>query len=239
MTGPWQLRVEERDEPRPSGDDVVVRIEATGICGSDFHGFTGQTGRRQAGQVMGHETVGYVDAVGPAVTDLPVGTLVTVNPVLSCDSCEVCASGNEQSCPHRTVIGVAPEVPAAFAEKLLVRRGNVVALDPAVDPEIGALVEPLAVGYHAAVRGGCRADDRVLIIGGGPIGQACLLATRRLGATSVAVSDVRPERRRLCESLGARTVDPDAGDLAGQVSTRPRRRRDPGHRRRGLDPDAR
>lgn len=218
MTAPWELRVEERDDPEPSGHEVVVRIEATGICGSDFHGFTGTTGRRQAGQIMGHETVGYVEAVGPDVDDLPLGTLVTVNPVLSCDRCDVCARGDEQSCPHRTVIGVAPEVSAAFAEKMLVRRSNVVPLDPSLNPEIGALVEPLAVGYHAASRGGCGPDDKVLIVGGGPIGQACLLACRRLGATSVVVSDVKPERRRLCETLGARTVDPAAGDLAAQVA---------------------
>ena len=218
MTGPWALEVQHRDDPRPSGDEVLVRVEATGICGSDFHGFTGQTGRRHSGQVMGHETVGYVESVGPEVADLAPGTLVTVNPMLSCDRCEVCASGNEQSCPNRVVLGVAPGLSAAFAEKMIVRRSNVVPLDPSIAPELGALVEPLAVGYHAAVRGGCRPDDRVLIVGGGPIGQACLLACRRLGATSIVVSDVRAERRTLCETLGARTVDPQAGDLAARVS---------------------
>ena len=218
MTAPWELRVEDRDDPQPSGDEVVVRIEATGICGSDFHGFTGQTGRRRPGQVMGHETVGYVDSVGSEVADLPRGTLVTVNPVLSCDRCDVCAAGNEQRCPNRTVIGVAPDVSAAFAEKMVVRRSNIVPLDPSLSPEIGALVEPLAVGYHAALRGGCGPDDRVLVVGGGPIGQACLLACRRLGATRVVVSDVKPERRRLCETLGARTVDPGNPGLAAHVA---------------------
>lgn len=216
MTGPWALEVQEIADPTPGPDEVVVRIAATGICGSDFHGFTGDTGRRHAGQVMGHETVGYVEALGAGVADpaLAPGALVTINPVLSCDACEVCASGNEQSCPNRKVIGVAPELVSAFADKIVVRASNVVPLAPGLDPELGALVEPLAVGYHAAVRGGCGAGDRVLVIGGGPIGQACFLAAQRLGASAVAVSDVNPLRRDLCASLGATVLDP-TGDGPG------------------------
>lgn len=215
MTGPWALDVQEIADPTPEPDEVVVRIEATGICGSDFHGFTGDTGRRQAGQVMGHETVGYVESVGPAAQGAPApGTLVTVNPVLSCDACEVCASGNEQSCPHRRVIGVAPELISAFADRIAVRASNVVALAAGLTPELGALVEPLAVGYHAAVRGGCGPADRVLVLGGGPIGQACLLAAQRLGAAAVAVSDVNGLRRQLCADLGAAVLDPVAAAAA-------------------------
>lgn len=216
MTGPWALEVAEIADPAPGPGDVVVRITATGICGSDFHGFTGDTGRRHAGQVMGHETVGYVEWVGAAVTDpgLSPGALVTINPVLSCDSCEVCAAGAEQSCPNRTVIGVAPQLVSAFAERVVVRASNVVPLAAGLDPDLGALVEPLAVGYHAAVRGACAPADRVLVIGGGPIGQACLLAAQRLGATAVAVSDVNPLRRDLCASFGARVIDPLAAARA-------------------------
>ena len=144
---------------------------------------------------MGHETVGHVAKVGRNVSDLMQGTCVTVNPVLSCDNCDVCRAGNEQSCPHRKVIGVAPDLSSAFAEYLLVRRSNVIVLTEGIDPELGALVEPLAVGFHAAARGGCSSEDTVLVIGGGPIGQAAFLATRRLGATRVAVSDINPTRR--------------------------------------------
>ena len=218
MTAPWELAVEEIDDPQPGSGEVVVDIIATGICGSDFHGFTGETGRRRAGQIMGHETVGRVAAWGSDVTGFAVGDLVTVNPVLSCDACEVCASGNEQSCPNRSVIGVTPTITSAFADRLLVRASNVVPLASGLAPELGALVEPLAVGYHAARRGAGTSSDRVLVIGGGPIGQAAYLGALRCGATSVVVSDVNPARRDLCAGLGAMVVDPSAGDLAGIVA---------------------
>ena len=213
MQAPWVLTVEEVSTPEPGPEDVLIKIVATGICGSDFHGFSGENGRRKPGQIMGHETVGHVVKVGGNVIDLVEGTCVTVNPVLSCDDCDVCRAGNEQSCPNRKVIGVAPELTSAFAEYLLVRRSNVIALAEGVAPELGALVEPLAVGYHAAARGGCSSQDTVLIIGGGPIGQAAYLAARRLGATRVAVSDPNPARRALCADLGAVVIDPSAKPL--------------------------
>jgi threonine dehydrogenase-like Zn-dependent dehydrogenase len=217
MQAPWVLKVEEVSTPEPGPDDVLVQITATGICGSDFHGFSGENGRRKPGQVMGHETVGHVAKVGRNVSDLAEGTCVTVNPVLSCDDCDVCRAGNEQSCPSRKVIGVAPELTSAFADYLLVRRSNVIALAEGVEPELGALVEPLAVGYHAASRGGCSSEDTVLVIGGGPIGQAAFLAARRLGATRVAVSDLNPTRRALCAELGAAVIDPSAKPLEESI----------------------
>ena len=119
MQAPWVLTVEEVSTPEPGPDDVLVKIAATGICGSDFHGFSGENGRRKPGQIMGHETVGHVAKVGDNVVDLVEGACVTVNPVLSCDDCDVCRAGNEQSCPNRKVIGVAPELTSAFAEYLL------------------------------------------------------------------------------------------------------------------------
>lgn len=218
LRGAYQIEVVELDTPIPGPDEVLVKIVATGICGSDFHGYSGENGRRHPGQVMGHETAGHVEVLGAAVTGLSVGQLVTVNPVLSCDACPVCAAGAEQSCPNRTVIGVAPLIVAAFADYLAVRASNVIPLDPALDPELGALVEPLAVGYHAAVRGGCQPDDRVLVIGGGPIGQSCLLAAGRLGVDHVVVSDLNPARRALVTELGAEAVDPsDPGAAARAV----------------------
>jgi len=219
LRGPYRIEVVEVDTPTPGPDEVLIKVVATGICGSDFHGYSGENGRRHPGQVMGHETAGHVHALGSDVTGLVEGQLVTVNPVLSCDRCEVCASGAEQSCPNRSVIGVAPDIVSAFADYLCVRASNVIALPDDLEPELGALVEPLAVGYHAAVRGSCGPDDRVLVLGGGPIGQSCLLAAQRLGVANVVVSDPNPARRALCEGLGARSVDPtaDGSDQAAEL----------------------
>lgn len=215
--GPWDLTVETVADPEVGPGEVLVRVEATGICGSDIHGFTGENGRRSPGQVMGHETVGRVERLGPGVDGPPVGAPVTVNPVLGCGQCPACAAGAEQSCPQRRILGVTPELVSSFADLLAVPAGNVVALPESMPIELGALVEPLAVGYHAAGRGDCSADDRVLVLGGGPIGQACVLAARRLGAQQVVVSEPDAHRRELAASLGAVGVDPTDGDLATTV----------------------
>lgn len=212
--GPWEIGVEERPDADPGPGGVLVRVTATGICGSDVHGFTGENGRRHPGQVMGHETVGRVAALGPGTAGPEPGSVVTVNPVIACGGCPACRSDAQQSCPDRRVIGVAPAISSAFAQAMVVPAGNVVPLPAGMPVEYGALVEPLAVGYHAARRGGVSGADRVLVIGGGPIGQACVLAARRLGASGVLVSEPNARRRELTAGLGAATADPSAEDLA-------------------------
>lgn len=211
-----ELMVERRTDPDPGPREALVRITATGICGSDLHGFTGESGRRAPGQVMGHETVGTVHtpsrAGGP-----PAGTVVTVNPVISCGKCAACRSGREQACPDKLVIGVHTEVVSAFAELMAVPVGNLVQLPDAMPVEYGALVEPLAVGYHALRRGDAGPGDAVLVLGAGPIGQACVLAAQRLGAEAVAVSEPDPHRRRLAGALGAKALDPGEGQLVDRA----------------------
>lgn len=218
LNGDWDISVQDRPSPTAGPGQVTVRVIATGICGSDFHGYTGENGRRHPGQVMGHETVGRVHEFGEGVGGLTTNQLVTINPVIGCGHCDRCAQGIEQWCPSKVVLGVAPELSAAFADLVVVPARNIVTLPDDLPEELGALVEPLAVGYHAAVRGRCGPDDRVLVIGGGPIGQACVLAALRLGASAVAVSDLNRSRRELCASLGAATVVPEDGDLAAQVA---------------------
>jgi len=111
VRGPADLGLEERPDPTPGRDEVLLRITATGICGSDLHGYTGESGRRSPGQIMGHETVGRVVGTGDAVPvewGLTPGRIVTVNPVIGCGDCAACAEGNEQLCDRRRVIGVDP-----------------------------------------------------------------------------------------------------------------------------------
>jgi threonine dehydrogenase-like Zn-dependent dehydrogenase len=220
LRGSYDIAVEERPDPQVGPGQVVVEVIATGICGSDFHGYSGENGRRHPGQVMGHETVGRIGELGPGVAELAVGQLVTVNPVMSCHECPACLSGQEHWCSRRVVLGVAPEISAAFADRVAVPASNIVPLPEDMPEELGALVEPMAVGYHAVRRGMPTAEDRLLVIGGGPIGQACLLAARRLGVRALALSDVSQVRRDLCARLGAEVVDPSAGELPEAVAER-------------------
>ena len=217
--GPHDIGVEERPDPEPGAHEVLLRITATGICGSDLHGYTGENKRRHPGQIMGHETVGRIVAVGSEVAPdgLEPGRVATVNPVIGCGECAQCAAGTEQLCPRRKVIGVNQEIPSAFAELMLAPARNVVVLPDDLPEEHGALIEPLAVGYHAARRGDVGSRDAVLVIGGGPIGQAAALAARRLGAERVVVSEPSKARRELVERLGFAGIDPLGGDLPEQV----------------------
>jgi threonine dehydrogenase-like Zn-dependent dehydrogenase len=217
-----KLVVADRDDPVLGVDEVLLEVVATGICGSDIHGFTGENGRRHAGQVMGHETVGRIAALGSGVRSddgIAVGELATINPVVGCTRCARCRSGLAQACPDKTVIGVTPSTVGAFAQLIAVPASNVVPLPQAMPVEYGALVEPLAVGYHAARRGNVAAGARVLVLGGGPVGQACVLGAQRLGAHAVAVSEPSPLRRAINSSLGAASIDPyEVRDLAAAVT---------------------
>jgi threonine dehydrogenase-like Zn-dependent dehydrogenase len=213
--GPWEMAVEDRPEPAPGPGDCLVEIIATGICGSDLHGYTGETGRRQPGQVMGHETVARVldDRTGIHAA----GTVVTVNPVIGCGTCPACAAGAQQRCPERQVIGVHPDISAAFAERMAAPSRNVVPLPAGTPAEVGSLVEPLAVGHHAVQRAALSGDDTTLVVGGGPIGQAAALAARRLGAAAVLVAELDAARRDLVARLGFDTVDPAGQSTDGIV----------------------
>lgn len=204
-----------RPVPRPAPGEVLVRVLATGICGSDVHGFTGETGRRKPGQVMGHETVGTVASIGNEAAGLLVGDVVVANPTLACGSCRRCRQGRTNICATRRVIGVDPALSSAFADYFVAPAGNLVPFR--AEPQYGALVEPLAVGLHAAQRGEVTGGDHVLVVGGGPIGQAVALASRRLGAATVTVSEPVAARRTLLAELGVQVLDPGVDDVVAEM----------------------
>lgn len=213
------LVVEERPDPTPGHGEVQLAIVATGICGSDIHGFTGKNGRRVAGQIMGHESVGRIVALGEGTetSGLRIGQVATFNPLILPEEDLKTFAGREQHSPNKRVIGVAADIVSAFAQQVLVPMRNIVPLPDSMPIAYGALIEPIAVAVHAVNRAGVRTGDGVLVIGGGPIGQSIVLAALRAGAAAVLVSEVDPERRSLCERLGARTIDPRVAPLAEQV----------------------
>lgn len=217
--GSRALAVEEVPDPVPGSGDVLIDVASTGICGSDLHGYLGETGRRTPGMIMGHETVGTVAERGSDVPDgvAVTGTEVVVNPVVSCGNCERCVAGKDNLCTDRRIMGVTPDFGGAFAERVVVSHRNVVPFQGDVPTRWGALVEPLAVGFHAVNQGGSVSESGVVVIGGGMIGLACALAARRLGASAIVVSEPWDHRRAVGERLGATAVDPGRVDLAAFV----------------------
>lgn len=212
------MEVADLPDPHAGPGEVLIDVIATGICGSDLHGFTGENGRRFPGQVMGHESVGRVSAVGEGVDGLEIGTPVTFNPVVVPESDLERYAGREQMSPNRTVIGVAPDIVASFAQTIAVPVRNVVALPESMPIEYGALIEPLAVAVHAVRRTHIQPQDRVLILGGGPIGQSVLLALQMTGVERVVVTETIASRRELLKALGATALDPGADGIVDHIT---------------------
>ena len=211
-------RLEVRDLPdaQPGPGEVVVEIACTGICGSDIHGFTGANGRRVPGMVMGHETSGRVLALGEGVAGPAVGTPVTVNPVVVPTEDAAAWRGREQQHPGKWIIGVRPDVVAAFGQQVVVPARNLVALPDGMPLAHGALVEPLAVATHAVGRLH-PGPGAVLVTGGGPIGQSVVVALQQAGVGTILVSEPTAARRDVLATLGAIPLDPNSGPLRDQV----------------------
>lgn len=215
-----RLDVVERPRPQPGPGEVLLRIAATGICGSDFHGFTGDNGRRFPGQIMGHESAGTIAAHGPGVDAqaLPIGAPATFNPLVVPPEEADAYRDREQHAPGKQVIGVAADVQASFADYLVVPERNVLPLSPELPLHLGALIEPLAVAVHAVRLGGPTAASKVLVIGGGPIGQSVVIALQMAGVRQIVLSEPAADRRQLVSSLGVTVLDPADGPVPDQTA---------------------
>ena len=203
--------VAEVDDPIPGPGDLVLRVTGCGICGSDLKTRPLLPG----GTVMGHEFCGEVVAVGAdARGTWHEGMHAASLPVFSCGACDRCRAGDVAHCAAVEMIGFG--VAGGFAELIRVSADLSFALPPSVPPELGPLVEPYAVGLHAVHAGGIGPGDRVLVIGGGPVGLTTATWARELGAATVTVSDPAPRRRDAAEAFGATAVvDPTTDDLGG------------------------
>lgn len=213
VSGPRSLAVEEVPDPVPTRDQVVLRVRACGICGSDLHAH--QMGILPTGSVMGHEFAGEVME---SAHGWKAGACVCALPALSCGRCDRCLTGLGVFCLNgMKAIGLG-QAPGAYAEYIAVSPHHLVGLPDAVDLARGAIVEPLAVGLHAANVARLRTAENVLVVGAGPIGLSCLLWARHFGARSVVVSEKSAGRRAMAERLGATVVvDPAGGSLASTL----------------------
>lgn len=195
------------DIPRPAlerPDDVLVRVRAVGVCGSDLHGYLGHTGRRIPPLVMGHEAVGDVVAVGPGVRGLSPGSRVATHTVAACGRCAQCLAGARSLCVDRRILGMS--APGAYAEFVAWPEASLTELPSSLSFEHGALAEPLAIALHAVGLARIRPGDSVFVAGAGPIGVLVLALVRLAGARRILVSDVHSTRRDLAVVLGADVV---------------------------------
>lgn len=206
LTAPSRLELTDFPDPQPAPDEVLLRIRACGICGSDIHGWDGSTGRRRPPLIMGHEAAGEIVAVGPRVERWRVGDRVTFDSTISCGECDYCRAGQVNLCESRRVVGVAPaeyRQHGAFAEKLAVPARILYALPETLSFPQAAMIEPVSIAVHAVQRVKIARTDTAVVVGAGMIGLFVIQALRWAGAKQIIAVDLADNRLALARELGA------------------------------------
>jgi L-iditol 2-dehydrogenase len=218
------LEVVDLPAPSVGADEVLVRVEACGICGSDVHGYDGSSGRRIPPIVMGHEAAGTVAAIGEQVKGLAEGDRVTFDSTVYCGHCEYCASGDVNLCDNREVIGVSCgdyRRHGAFAEYVVVPQQIVYRLPATISFAEAAMLEAVSVALHAVRVSQLSGGETALVIGAGMIGLLTLQAAKVAGCSRVLIADVDATRLNMAKQIGAEEVLHASGaDLVAEVLRR-------------------
>jgi L-iditol 2-dehydrogenase len=222
LTAPSTLAIVDFPTPAIADDEVLVRIHACGICGSDFHGWDGSSGRRQAPLIMGHEASGEIVATGPRVEKWNAGDRVTFDSTIYCGVCHFCRQGQINLCENRRVVGVSPteyKQHGAFAEFVAVPSRILYRLPDTLPFDQAAMIEPVSIAVHAVQRITIAATDTVVVVGSGMIGLLIVQALRWAGAKRIVAVDLAENRLTLARRLGAtHTFNPSTSDVAAEVA---------------------
>jgi L-iditol 2-dehydrogenase len=217
-----RLVYEEVPRPSVAPDEVLVKVEACGICGSDVHGLDGSTGRRRPPLVMGHEAAGTIVEAGPGVSGWAAGTRVTFDSTIYRLDDWYTRRGLCNLSDGRMVLGVSPgeyRRDGAFAEFVAVPQHILYRLPDGMRPEHAAMVEPVAVAAHAVALTPLAVGDTAVVVGAGMIGLCLVQVLRAAGCARVVAIDLEPGRRTLATRLGAHVaLDPGAADVAREVA---------------------
>lgn len=212
--GVRRIEVTEVPVPTAGPGEVLVRVRACGICGSDLESY--HTGMYEPGTIIGHEFAGEVAAVGAGVSEWTVGDPVTANDALPCGQCPACQRGQPTLCENVLMPGITMN--GGMAEYVALPAPMLHRLPPGVTMRQGALIEPLAVALHGVRRSALQPSDQPLVIGAGPIGLLTLQCALLAGAWRVYVAEIDPVRAALAEQLGAFAVfDPTRDNLAVEL----------------------
>lgn len=202
---PYELVWEDIQQPtEPGPDEVLIRVKAAGICGTDVHIFQGSHGAVTYPRIPGHEFSGEVVAVGEKVSHIKVGDPVAVDPVVSCGECSMCTIGRHNICHTVKCLGVQTD--GCFTEVVKIKANRVYPFSPEIDWDTAALVEPFSVAAQIAERLRINEKDRVLIIGGGTIGLALLQVVQGVYQAEAVVADLVESKLKLAQEMGAKGV---------------------------------
>jgi L-iditol 2-dehydrogenase len=206
--GPRDMVQRAEPVPKPAEGEVLISVGAVGICGSELSGFLGHNSLRVPPLIMGHECAGRVVqategtfATGEAAT---VGARVTFNPLVVCGTCDRCSSGRSNLCRRRQLVGA--HRPGGFAQYVAIPARQCYPLPESLSLVAGSLVEPLACSIRAVALSGVNPQERLLILGAGPIGLCAVAAARAQGVEQILVSDVMPQRLEIARRWGASEI---------------------------------
>ena len=216
-----QLEYVDFPDPEYGADDLLVKVKACGICGSDIHGFDGSSGRRVPPLIMGHEASGDIAALGANVKDFKVGERVTFDSMISCGRCKFCAAGEINLCDNRQVMGVSPgdyRRHGAFAEYVVVPRHIAFRLPDAISYEHAAMVEPVSVVVHATNLAPKKLGQTAVVVGTGMIGLLAVQALKAAGYGRVFAIDLEDRKLEIARQLGAdAVVNPKSADAVKAI----------------------
>ena len=210
------LFVREVEKPAPGPDDLLVRVEACGICGTDRHLLHGEFPSKPP-VTIGHEFSGIVEATGTDVRGFEVGDRITGDPNISCGRCPQCMAGRVNLCRNLEAIGIQRD--GGLAEYVVVPQKQAFGIPLDLDPLHGAFCEPLACCLHGIDMAEIKTGSSVVVLGGGVIGLLTVQLARLAGATTVILSTRQETKRRLAEEIGATaTVDPSSADIIETIT---------------------
>lgn len=216
LYNPFDLRMEERPIPEISHNEVLIKVKAAGICGSDIHFFDGSHPYRNYPRIHGHELSGIIVKTGEGVENVNIGDSVVVEPLMYCGKCYPCRMGKYNCCVNISVIGA--HVDGGFAEYVNVPAHLAHKIPEGMPFDLAATCEPYSIGHHSTHRAQVSSADKVLILGGGAIGLTALDFAKIAGA-EVYLAEISPFRQNMARKFGVdKIIDPSKEDVLEKVS---------------------
>lgn len=218
-TAPEVMELQEAEKPAPQAGEVLLKVKAVGICGSEIEGYLGHNSLRVPPLIMGHEFCGVIEVCGEGVTGLSPGQKVVVNPLRYCGKCQACRRGTTQLCSFRSIVGI--HRPGAFGEWVAVPAGQVVPVPDRLSDTRAALAEPLACSLRATRRA-MREQPfaNVVIFGAGGIGLLCAQVAKLLGAANVLIADTNGNRLQVAlDTVADEVLNPKSSSLSAAVAS--------------------
>jgi L-iditol 2-dehydrogenase len=222
LTGIRQMKMVNVPEPTmKKDDDVLLKVELVGVCGSDVHYYqTGRIGSQivEYPFVVGHECAATVKAVGSAVTRVKVGDEVVVDPAISCNECDQCKQGRENTCRRLRFLGTPGQSNGCLCEYIVMPQGSCFPTKGAITLEQGVLCEPFAIGVYSVKQARMPKKATVAILGAGPIGLSCMAAAQAENAKAIYITDKIRERMEIAKKAGAVWVgNPEKQDIVKEI----------------------